>query len=102
MKPKALEKIAELVAHANSPQSFLGGPHLQIGKVYAHKEGKRVRITSGDYLTYDVPDGIGRICNWWEWEFVDQYHRPTGEKGHGYGWSGTPLEPKPPEEWPLM
>jgi len=84
--------IAELVQEINSPESFLGGPCLVVGKVYKEPDsGKLVRITSGQYLGY-CGDGIGRISNFWYWEVVDEDHKPTGEKGHGYGWSSEPLE----------
>lgn len=65
--------------------TFFGATHLQIGKVYDHKDGKLVRIKSGQYLSN------GQISNFWYWDFVDSAHRPTGEEGHGYGWSAQPV-----------
>ncbi len=84
--------IRELVEELNSAESFLGGPHLRKGKCYRHPEsGKLLRITSGQYMGYD-PIGRGGISNHWYWEYLDEHHMPTGEKGYGYGWAAKPIE----------
>lgn len=93
MANKTPRSIQELVEETKSPESFLGGPHLRKHKVYRHpKSGKLLRITSGQYLSYSAGDGIGRISNHWDWEYLDERHMPTGEKGYGYGWTGKPIK----------
>jgi len=61
---------------------------LMIGKVYEHPDGRKVRITSGNY------EVDHRISNFWYWDFVDDDFKSTGETGHGYGWMDRPLPEK--------
>lgn len=82
-----LQGLINEINGVNDPESFLGGPHLEIGQVYRHpQETRLLRVSSGAYLRN------GRISNWWTWTYVDPMGVDTDDTGEGYGWAGEPID----------
>ena len=54
---------------------------MRVGKIVKHPDGRRVKITGGQYLN----PSNGRVSNFWSWREV----KPGGKLGKeesGYGW----------------
>ena len=81
-----MRNLYDLAREMSTPESFLGGPCLQVGSTYRHPTtGKLVRITSGQYM------GAYGVSNFWYWREVLS-DGSLGEEQHGYGWTGEPVE----------
>lgn len=58
------------------------GPHLEIGMVTKHPDGRTVKIVDGQYM------GTFGLSNFWDWQEVLP-DGTLGKKECGYGWNPT-------------
>jgi hypothetical protein len=70
-------------------EEVMGGPPFKVGDIVRHPDGRRVKITDGQYW------GEYGLSNFWYWREVKKGGRLARKVEHGYGWDP---KAKPPEK----